>query len=57
MFISQIISLTFCLSDAKTSEPKDKQLCITVHIINNICDANPLDNSSSKAQINWHCLI
>ena len=30
-------------------EPKDEQLCITVHeIINNICDANPLDNSSIK---------
>ena len=26
-------------------EPKDEQLCIVVHTINNnICDANPLDN-------------
>ena len=22
-------------------EPKDEQLCIAVHTINNICDANP----------------
>ena len=28
----------------KTSEAKDKQLCIAVHIINDIHDANPLDN-------------
>ena len=26
-------------------------------INNNICDANPLDNSSYKAQITWHCLL
>ena len=33
----------------KTREPKDQQLCIAVHTINNdICDAKPLDNSSSK---------
>ena len=30
-------------------EPKDEQLCIAVHTINNICDANSLDNSSIKA--------
>ena len=41
----------------KTSEPKDDQWCIAVHTINNnIHDANPLDNSSSKPQIKWHCL-
>ena len=37
------------LSVAKTSEPEDEQLCITVHTINNIHDADPLDNSSIKA--------
>ena len=42
---------------AKTSEPEDKQLCIIVHTVNNhICDAYPLDKSSSKAQLNPHCL-
>ena len=41
----------------KTSEPEDEQLCITVHTLNdNICDINPLDNSSSIGQINPHCL-
>ena len=41
----------------KTSKPEDGQLCITVHTVNNnICDANPLDKSSGKAQINLHCL-
>ena len=54
--------VTLSLSDilpkcAKTSEPEDKQLCIAVHTINNnIHDADPLDKSSSKAQINLHCL-
>ena len=33
----------------KTREPKDEQLCIAVHTINNMQDANPLDNSSNKA--------
>ena len=52
-----MLSLIFHLSVAKTREPEDEQLCITVHPINNnICDADPLDNSSSKAQIKWHCL-
>ena len=41
----------------KTSEPKDEQLCIAVHTINNMCDANPLDSSSSIVQINQHHLI
>ena len=39
----------------KTSEPEDEQLCIAVHIINSICDIDPLDNSSNKVQINLHC--
>ena len=38
-------------------EPEDDQLCIAVHTINNnICDANPLDKSSNKAQLKQHCL-
>ena len=42
---------------AKTREPKDKQLCIAVHPINNnICDADPVDNSSNMVQIDQHCL-
>ena len=42
---------------AMITEPKDEQLCIAVHTVNNnICDANPLDKSNSKAQINPHCL-
>ena len=41
----------------KEKEPEDEQLCITEHTINNIiCDTDPLDNSSNKVQIKWHCL-
>ena len=48
--------LTYSLS-VKTREPKNEQLCITVHPINNnIRGADPLDNSSSKTHINLHCL-
>ena len=48
-YISHIISLTFCLSVAKTREPKDEQLCIAVHTINNnIHVTKPLSNSSIK---------
>ena len=55
--ISHIISLVIPPKCVKTSEPKDEHLCIAVHPINNnICDANPLDNSGNKAQINQHCL-
>ena len=44
VLISHIISLTFCLSVAKTSESKDEQPCIAVHTVNNnIHDADPLD--------------
>ena len=46
---SQIISYHIPLSVAKTREPEDKQLCISVHKINNIHDADPIDNSSIKA--------
>ena len=57
VLISHVISLTFHLSVLKASEPEGEQLCIAVYTINNnICDANPLDNSHSKAQIKWHCL-
>ena len=35
-------------SVTKTRKPKDEQLCITVHTINNIYDTGPLDNSSIK---------
>ena len=38
-------------------EPKDEQLCIIVHTINNnIHDTNPLDNFSNKTQLKQHCL-
>ena len=54
--ISHVIFFIYCLSVAKTREPKDEQLCITVQTINNICDADLLDNSSNKAQESKHCL-
>ena len=55
---SHVLYPVFCLSVVKTIEPKDEQLCIVVCTINNnICDTDPLDNSSSKAHIKWHCLI
>ena len=34
-------------SVVKTREPKDKQLCIAVHILKNTHDTNPLDNQDS----------
>ena len=34
-------------SVAKTREPEDEQLCIAVHIIQNICDTDPLDNQDN----------
>ena len=56
-YASHVLSLVFCLSVVKTREPEDEQLCITVHRkINSICDANPLDNLSNKAQIKWRCI-
>ena len=30
--------------DAKTREPEDEQVCITVHIMQVICNTDPLDN-------------
>ena len=38
-----MLSLHNSASIAKTREPKDEQLCITVHIIQNIHDTDPLD--------------
>ena len=56
-YVGHALSPVFCLSVAKTREPKDKQLCITVHTLNNnIHDADPPDNSSNKAQVKQHCL-
>ena len=40
-YISHIISFKSHVRVAKTREPKDKQLCIAVHTIINICDADP----------------
>ena len=55
-YTSHIISCIL-LKCCKENEPKDEQLCITVHTINdNICDTDPLDNSSNKIQIKQHCL-
>ena len=51
-----MLSLNIPPKCCKEKEPEDEQLCNTVHIINNnICDANPLDNSSNKAQLSKHC--
>ena len=55
-YISHIISSKFHLSVAKPREPEDEQLCIAVHTINNIHDADPLDNSSNKAEESEHYL-
>ena len=47
--ISHIISSYILSKSCKEKEPEHEQLCIAVHTINNVCDANPLDNSSNKA--------
>ena len=48
--ISHVVSYYIPLKCCKEKEPRDEQVCIVVHIINNnICDANPLDNLSDKA--------
>ena len=53
--IIHIIFYYILLKCCKEKEPKDEQLCIAVHTINNnIHDANPLDNLSTKAQLGWH---
>ena len=55
--ISHIVSCYIPPKFCEEKEPKDKQLCITLHTIkNNICDANPLDNLNNKAQLRQHCL-
>ena len=47
--ISHVISFKYHLRVVKTRKLEDKQLCSLVHMINNIRDADPLDNSSNKA--------
>ena len=42
--ISHVISSYILPKCCEEKEPKDKQLCIAVNTINNICDVNPLDN-------------
>ena len=56
--ISHIISCYILPKCCKEKEPKEEQLCIAVHTINNnICDADPLENLHNKAQLTEHCLI
>ena len=58
MILVMLSLITYCLNVVKTREPKDKQLCITVYAISNdICDADPLDNSSNIVWSSGHCLI
>ena len=47
--ISHIISYYIPPKCCEEKEPEDKQLCTTVHTTNNVCAADPLDNSSNKA--------
>ena len=55
--ISHIISCYIAPKCCEEKEGKDEQLCITAHTItNNICETNPLDNLSNKAQLRQHCL-
>ena len=55
--ISHVISYYILPKCCKEKEPEDEQLCIAVHIRNNnICDTDPLDISSNKAQLSEHCL-
>ena len=55
--ISHVIFYYIPPKCCKEKEPEDEQLCIAVHTItNNICDANPLDNSSKIVQSSEHCL-
>ena len=57
VYISDIVSSPILPKYCEEKEPKDEQLCIPVHTINNsICDADPLDKSSNKAQLNQHWL-
>ena len=41
--IGHVISSYIPPKSCEEKEPKDEQLCIAVHIINNICDTNLLD--------------
>ena len=43
-YIGHIISSYILPKSYKGREPEDEQLFIAVHIINNICDTDPLDN-------------
>ena len=47
--ISHVISHYIPPKCCKEKEPEDEQLCIALHTINNICDADILDNSGIKA--------
>ena len=47
--ISHVVSFKSHLSVVKTREPEDEQLCIAVHTVNILCDADPQDNSTNKA--------
>ena len=53
VFILFMLSfIIYCLIVVKKREPKGEELCIEVHTNNNnICDADPLDNPSNKAQL------
>ena len=46
--ISHVISLNILPKCCEEKEPNDEQLCVAVHTIGDICDANPLDNLSNK---------
>ena len=56
MAVLQIDQAKYLKFNCKEKEPKDEQLCITVHTINNICDANSLDDLSNKGQLSEYCL-
>ena len=55
-YISHIISYYILPKCCEEKEPEDEQLYIAVHTTNNICDADPLDNSSNKAYQSEQCL-
>ena len=49
-YTSHVVSYYILLKFCEEKEPKDKQLCIAVHTINdNIHDSDPLDNASNIA--------
>ena len=56
--ISHLISYYIPPQCCKEKGPKDEQMCITVHTINNnIHHTDPLDNLGNKAQLSEHYLI